>query len=43
MDPMQMFREFMQNGSEASANRVVVDGFSAGNRVSPGSPTTAAG
>lgn len=34
MDPMQMFREFVQNGIEAGASRVVVDGFAAGSRVS---------
>jgi hypothetical protein len=33
MDPMQMFREFVQNGIEAGATRVVVDGFAAGSRV----------
>jgi hypothetical protein len=33
MDPMQMFREFVQNGIEAGAARVVVDGFAAGSRV----------
>ena len=33
MDPMQMFREFVQNGIEAGATRVVVDGYTAGNRV----------
>ncbi len=33
MDPMQMFREFVQNGIEAGADRVVIDGFSSGNRV----------
>ncbi|ORV80213.1 hypothetical protein AWC08_30350 [Mycobacterium gordonae] len=32
MDPMQMFREFVQNGIEAGATRVVVDGFAAGTR-----------
>ena len=33
MDPMQMFREFVQNGIEAGATQVVVDGFAVGNRV----------
>jgi hypothetical protein len=33
MDPMQMFREFVQNGIEAGATRVVVDGYTAGKRV----------
>lgn len=32
MDPMQMFREFVQNGIEAGATHVVIDGFAAGNR-----------
>ncbi|GJF09955.1 hypothetical protein NGTWS0302_16690 [Mycolicibacterium cyprinidarum] len=33
MDPTQMFREFVQNGIEAGATRVVIDGFSSGKRV----------
>ena len=33
MDPMQMFREFVQNGIEAGATRVMVDGLAAGNRI----------
>ena len=33
MDPMQMFREFVQNGIEAGATRVVVDGYTAGKRA----------
>lgn len=32
MDPMQMFREFVQNGIEAGATRVVVDGYAIDNR-----------
>lgn len=42
MDPMQMYREFVQNGIEAGATRVVVDGPPA-TGCWPGSPTTAAG
>ncbi len=33
MDPMQMFREFVQNGIEAGATRVVVDGYTTDNRT----------
>lgn len=33
MDPMQMFREFVHNGLEARATRVVVDGFAHKGRV----------
>lgn len=32
MDPMQMYREFVQNGIEAGATRVVVDGIRVGDR-----------
>lgn len=27
MDPMQMFRELVQNGIEAGANRIIIDGY----------------
>ncbi len=33
MDPMQMFREFVQNGIEAAATRVVVDGLAHSGKV----------
>jgi hypothetical protein len=33
MDPVQMFREFVQNGIEAGATRVVIDGLASGAKV----------
>ncbi len=33
MDPMQMYREFAQNGIEAGATRVVIDGYTIDNRT----------